>query len=190
MIRDHPDRAASAPVATILLQRGIVSARVAAGFGFLTLAVGTYVLASAVTPVSDGSTFVPRMIIVGIAFAFLWTPLAVIALRSLPPPEIGYGAAIFNLSAQVGGSLSIAAITTLQDRRQAFWWDELASRTLLSHHELARLIGAKGAHVVVPRLAATIGAQLGGAGRSATCSARGPAAAGDRRHRLRQKPAP
>jgi DHA2 family multidrug resistance protein len=148
-----------APIATIVLQRGIISPRVAASFGFLTLAIGTYVLASAVTPVSDGSNFVPGMIIVGIAFAFLWTPLAVIALRSLPPPEIGYGAAIFNLSAQVGGSLSIAAITTLQDRRQAFWWDALASRTLLSNHELARLVEASGAHAVVPRLAQTIGAQ-------------------------------
>ncbi len=148
-----------APVATIVLQRGIISPRVAAGFGFATLAVGTYVLATAVTPVSDGSSFVPGMIIVGIAFAFLWTPLAVIALRSLPAPEIGYGAAIFNLSAQVGGSLSIAAITTLQDRRQAFWWDALASHAVLSNHELARLIGANGAHSVVPQLAATIAAQ-------------------------------
>ena len=118
------------PGATILLQRGIVAPRVAASFGFATLAVGTYLLASAVTPQSDVESFVPGMIVVGIAFAFLWTPLGVIALRSLPPPEIGYGAAIFNLSAQIGGSVSIAAITTLQDRRLAFWWDAIASRTL------------------------------------------------------------
>jgi len=70
------------------------------------------------------------MLIVGVAFAFFVDAVGVIALRSLPPAEIGYGAAIFNLSAQVGGSVSIAAITTLQDRRLAFWWDELASGTV------------------------------------------------------------
>jgi DHA2 family multidrug resistance protein len=148
-----------APFATIVLQRGIVSPRVAAAFGFLTLAVGTYLLAGAVTPVSDASAFLPGMIVVGIAFAFLWTPLGVIALRSLPPAEIGYGAAIFNLSAQVGGSVSIAAITTLQDRRTAFWWDALASRAVLSNRELARLIAGPGGHDVPQRLLGTIAAQ-------------------------------
>ena len=148
-----------APFATILLQRGIVSPRVAATFGFATLAVGTYLLGAAFTPVSDAASFLPGMIVVGIAFAFLWTPLGVIALRSLPPPEIGYGAAIFNLSAQVGGSMSIAAITTLQDRREAFWWDALASRMLPTNHELARLVARGDLHSIVPRLAQTIAAQ-------------------------------
>ncbi len=148
-----------APFATIMLQRGIVSPRVAASFGFVTLAVGTYMLAGAVTPVSDAHSFLPGMIIVGVAFAFLWTPLGVIALRSLPPQQIGYGAAIFNLSAQIGGSMSIAAITTLQDRREAFWWDALASRMLLTNHELARIVARSGAHAVVPRLAQMIEAQ-------------------------------
>jgi DHA2 family multidrug resistance protein len=148
-----------APFATIVLQRRIVSPRVAAAFGFLTLAIGTYLLAGAITPVSDATTFLPGMIVVGIAFAFLWTPLGVIALRSLPPPEIGYGAAIFNLSAQIGGSISIAAITTLQDRRTAFWWDALASRAVLSNRELARLMERPDVHGVLPRLTATIAAQ-------------------------------
>ncbi len=125
----------------------------------MVLAYGTYLLAAAFTPVSGASNFVPGMIVVGVAYAFLWTPLGVIALRSLPPPEIGYGAAIFNLSAQVGGSISIAAITTLQDRREAFWWDVLASRMVLTNHELARLVAGSDVHTVVPRLAQMIQAQ-------------------------------
>ncbi len=148
-----------APVATIVLQRGIVSPRVAATFGFVTLAVGTYELARAVTPLSDAGSFLPGMLIVGVAFAFLWTPLGVIALRSLPPAELGYGAAIFNLSAQVGGSVSIAAITTLQDRRLAFWWDELASGTVLRNPALAQLAGPHDPHTLIPRLAQIVAAQ-------------------------------
>jgi MFS transporter, DHA2 family, multidrug resistance protein len=148
-----------APVATILLQRGIVSPRVAASFGFATLAVGTYVLASAVTPQSDAASFTAGMVVVGIAFAFLWTPLGVIALRSLPPAEIGYGAAIFNLSAQVGGSVSIAAITTLQDRRLAFWWDALASRLVLTNPAVAHAAARAGAPGAAPALAQLVGAQ-------------------------------
>ncbi|HZO94552.1 MAG TPA: DHA2 family efflux MFS transporter permease subunit [Candidatus Baltobacteraceae bacterium] len=147
------------PLGTFLLQRGIVSARAAAAFGLATLAVGTYLLSAGVTPVSDAGIFVPGMLVVGVAFAFLWTPLGFIALRSLPPPEIGYGAAIWNLSAQVGGSVSIAAITTLQDRRQAFWWDALASRLQLGNHAIQLLPSHDFVRTVVPRLTALVAGQ-------------------------------
>ncbi len=147
------------PLGTFLLQRGIVSARAAATFGLATLAAGTYMLSRGVTPVSDAQVFVPGMLVVGVAFAFLWTPLGFIALRSLPGPEIGYGAAIWNLSAQIGGSVSIATITTLQDRRQAFWWDALASRIHLANHAVAALPSRDLVHVVIPRLTALVGAQ-------------------------------
>lgn len=116
-----------APVTMFLLQRGIVAPRVAASFGFLALATGTYLLAQSITPISDAHTFVPAMIVVGVAFAFLWTPMGLIALRGLPPRELGYGAAIFNLSAQIGGAVSIAIVTAMQDRRNAYWWNALAS---------------------------------------------------------------
>lgn len=119
--------AALAPLATFLLQRGMVAPRVAAAFGFLVLAAGTYGIAQAITPLSDTGTFVPAMITIGVAFAFLWTPLGIISLRGLPARELGYGAAIFNLSAQIGGAVSIAIVTALQDRRDAFWWNALAA---------------------------------------------------------------
>jgi DHA2 family multidrug resistance protein len=56
----------------------------------------------------------------------LWTPLGIISLRGLPQRELGYGAAIFNLSAQIGGAVSIAIVTAMQARRDAFWWSSLA----------------------------------------------------------------
>lgn len=115
-----------APVSTILLQRGVIAPRVAAAFGFLALATGTYAIAQSITAQSDSGTFVPSMVFIGVSFAFLWTPLGVISLRGLPARELGYGAAIFNLSAQIGGAVSIAIVTAMQERRSAFWWSSLA----------------------------------------------------------------
>lgn len=115
-----------APLSTFLLQRGLIAPRVAAGFGFLALAGGTYAIAESITSLSDAYTFVPAMVFIGIAFAFLWTPLGIISLRGLPQRELGYGAAIFNLSAQIGGAVSIAIVTAMQARRDAFWWSSLA----------------------------------------------------------------
>ena len=148
-----------APLATILLQRRIVSARSLATFGFVLLALGTYLLGRAVTPLSDAITFIPALLVVGVAFAFLWNPLGLMALRGLPPHEIGYGAAIFNLSNQIGGSFSIAAVTTLQDRRTAFWWEALSSGLDLRNSALARLVQGGNLHDVVARLALAVSTQ-------------------------------
>ena len=81
------------------------------------------------------------------------------ALRGLPPNEIGYGAAIFNLSNQIGGSVSIAAVTTLQDRRTAFWWEALSSGLDLRNTTLARLLQGSNLHDVAVRLALAVGGQ-------------------------------
>jgi DHA2 family multidrug resistance protein len=150
-----------APVATFLLQRGIVAPRVAATFGFLALATGTYALAEAITPLSDADAFVPAMIFVGIAFAFLWVPLGLIALRGLPPRELGYGAAIFNLSAQIGGAVSIAIVTALQDRRDAFWRSSLAGGITHRNIALQQLPRGTNWHEVLVRLQAGIAQQAG-----------------------------
>lgn len=150
-----------APFATILLQRGIIAPRVAAAGGFLVLAAGTYGLAHAVTPISDAQTFVPAMITIGVAFAFLWTPIGLIALRGLPPRELGYGAAIFNLSAQIGGAVSIAIVTALQDRRDAFWWNTLASEITRRNVKAAELLAQFHDRSTLIRLAQGVGAQAG-----------------------------
>ncbi|MHB1549677.1 MAG: DHA2 family efflux MFS transporter permease subunit [Vulcanimicrobiaceae bacterium] len=149
------------PFAIVLLQRGIIAPRVAAAGGFLALAAGTYALAWDITPTSVAQTFMPAMIVIGIAFAFLWMPLGLIALRGLPPRELGYGAALFNLSGQIGGTVSIAAVTALGDRRNAFWdsalasgvtWRNLAVQQLSQHFDL---------HALLVRIAGSVIAQAG-----------------------------
>lgn len=150
-----------APFTTLLLQRGIVAPRVAAAFGFLALAIGTYGLAHSITAVSDAQVFVPAMVFIGVAFAFLWTPLGLISLRGLPPRELGYGAAIFNLSAQIGGAVSIAVVTAMQDRRDAFWWTSLAAGVTNRNIAVQRLAGHAHWHAMLLRLQGEVAQQAG-----------------------------
>ncbi len=153
--------AALAPLSTILLQRGLVAPRVAAAFGFLVLAAGTYGIAQSVTPLSDSHAFVPAMICIGVAFAFLWTPLGIISLRGLPARELGYGAAIFNLSAQVGGAVSIAIVTAMQDRRDAFWTNRLSSGVTYRNVAFQQLLQHAKMHDLLVRLQAGVAQQAG-----------------------------
>lgn len=153
--------AALAPLTTFLLQRGVLAPRVGAAFGFFVLACGTYAIAQGITPLSDAYTFVPAMIFIGVAFAFLWTPLGIISLRGIPARELGYGAAIFNLSAQIGGAVSIAIVTAMQDRRDAFWWNSLAEG--VNHRNIAfqQLSQHASMHELLVRLQAGIAQQAG-----------------------------
>jgi DHA2 family multidrug resistance protein len=150
-----------APLSTFLLQHGLVAPRVAASGGFLALAFGTYAIAESITPLSDANTFVPAMIFIGIAFAFLWTPLGIISLRGLPARELGYGAAIFNLSAQIGGAVSIAIVTAMQDRRNAFWWNSLASGVTNRNVAVQQLAPHVHWHDLLVRLEAGVAQQAG-----------------------------
>ncbi|HVA38096.1 MAG TPA: DHA2 family efflux MFS transporter permease subunit [Candidatus Dormibacteraeota bacterium] len=141
------------PFATIALQRRLVEPRAMAGVGFAFLTLGTYDVARNVTSGSGAENFVWAMIFTGVAFALLWTPLALISLRSLPGSEIGYGAAIFNLSVQIGGSVGIAFVTTAQDRRLAYWWETVASNVTLGRTAVAQLVQRYGlTHTLLLRL--------------------------------------
>jgi DHA2 family multidrug resistance protein len=150
-----------APLTTFLLQRGLVAPRIAAALGFLALAAGTYGLAQSITAVSDAQVFVPAMIFIGVAFAFLWTPLGLISLRGLPARELGYGAAIFNLSAQIGGAVSIAIVTAMQDRRDAFWLSSLASGVTYRNIAVQQLAGHAPMHTLLVHLQGEVARQAG-----------------------------
>lgn len=53
----------------------------------------------------------------GLAMGGMFVPLSTATLRSLPPAEVAKGAGLYNLCRQLGGSLGIAALTTLLDHR-------------------------------------------------------------------------
>ena len=59
---------------------------------------------------SDFWDLVPGMIIGGIGFAWVLTPLTAAALSSVPIAQAGVGAAVINATRQVGGSLGLAIL--------------------------------------------------------------------------------
>lgn len=64
----------------------------------------------------------------GVAMGLLFVPLSTATLRSLPTPRVAAGAGLYNLFRQLGGSLGIAMLTTLLERRAAVHGTELASQ--------------------------------------------------------------
>ena len=54
----------------------------------------------------------------GISLGLLFVPLTTITMSSVPVHEMGNATSIFNLMRNIGGSMGIAAVTTLLSRRQ------------------------------------------------------------------------
>jgi MFS transporter, DHA2 family, multidrug resistance protein len=64
-------------------------------------------------------------VVQGISLAFLFVPLAAASMSHIAKHKMGNASAIFNLMRNIGGSLGIAAMTTLLSRRQQFHQNRL-----------------------------------------------------------------
>jgi len=53
----------------------------------------------------------------GVALSFMFVPMSLVTLRSLPPEHVLQGAALYNLCRQTGGSLGIAVLATMLQHR-------------------------------------------------------------------------
>ncbi|PRC59853.1 MFS transporter, partial [Mycobacterium sp. ITM-2017-0098] len=80
---------------------------------------------------------------IGVAGAFTWEPLAVIASRPLPAELAGAGSAVFNTARQLGALLSSAGIAPLM--------------TWLVSSEEATVTMAMSQSMLLPALAAALG---------------------------------
>lgn len=85
------------------------------GFGFSAMAIGLTWLAVEMTPTTAIWRLLLPQLVMGIGMAFIWSPLAATATRSLPPDLAGAGSGVYNATRQVGsvlGSAGIAAYMT------------------------------------------------------------------------------
>jgi DHA2 family multidrug resistance protein len=76
-------------------------------------------------------TFALPLALTGAGAAMLFVPLSTAVLGSVPRVEGAKASAFVNLGVQIGGSLMIAALTTLIDRREAFHGSVLAAHVNL-----------------------------------------------------------
>ncbi|MBW4474272.1 MAG: DHA2 family efflux MFS transporter permease subunit [Stenomitos rutilans HA7619-LM2] len=115
-----PSAMASA-IAMLLMSRltGKVDARLLIGIGAVGISFSMFQLAN-ITPQSGEDDLFYPLIWRGVFTIFMYLPLNLAALSSLPKPEIAAGSGFFNLTRQLGGSIAIAALTTLLDDREAF----------------------------------------------------------------------
>lgn len=67
----------------------------------------------------------PRVVL-GVGMGFVFIPLTVLTMSSIPREETGNATAIYNLIRNLGGSFGVAFITTLQARRAQFHQTRLA----------------------------------------------------------------
>ena len=125
-------RAIPIGVATPVIARfvGKVDARIFMGIGFFFMALGNYRQATVTTLQSDFGTFVVPLMLTGVGAALLFVPLTTAVLGGVPQQVGAKASAYVNLGTQLGGSIAIAALSTLVDRRSAFHLAALAGSVI------------------------------------------------------------
>jgi DHA2 family multidrug resistance protein len=84
-------------------------------FGFLVLGYATFMFSDINLSVSSSSVVWPN-IISGFAMGFIFVPLTTMAMGTLSNQQMGNASGVFNLMRNTGGSLGIAAMTTMLSR--------------------------------------------------------------------------
>ena len=110
-------RGVGAFMATVVVGRlvGKINNRVLIAIGFLGLAYSSFLFGN--INLSIGMiTIVWPTILSGIAISFIFVPLATSAMGTLEQNQIGNASGLFNLMRNLGGSIGIAALTTMVAR--------------------------------------------------------------------------
>ena len=94
---------------------GKIDGRYLVMFGFLVLGYATYLFSDINLVISSSSIVWPN-IISGFAMGFIFVPLTTMAMGTLSNEHMGNASGVFNLMRNTGGSLGIAAMTTMLSR--------------------------------------------------------------------------
>ena len=89
------------------------------GFGFALMAIGLTWLSIEMTPATPIWRLVLPLTAMGVAMAFIWSPLAATATRNLAPQLAGAGSGVYNTTRQIGGVLGSAGIAAFMTSRIA-----------------------------------------------------------------------
>ncbi len=143
---------------------GKIDGRYLVMFGFLVLGYATYQFSDINLMVTSSSITWPN-IISGFAMGFIFVPLTTMAMGTLPNEQMGNASGVFNLMRNTGGSIGIAAMTTMLSRgsqihqaalvRNVNPYDpEVQQRVQQLTHALPGNAGAQGAYGVIYGLVA------------------------------------
>ncbi len=85
------------------------------GFGFVMLAISSFMLSNLTLQVSQINVIWPS-VINGIAISFIFVPLTTTTMSQLAQQQIGNASGLYNLMRNLGGSIGIAFVTTMLAR--------------------------------------------------------------------------
>lgn len=105
------------PFFPILVSR--IDLRIIIGTGLLVMAISCY-LDTALTTVADGSDFIVSQLLRGLGQALCMLFLNQAAISSVSASEAGDASGLFNAARNLGGSIGLAMLATLQERRIDF----------------------------------------------------------------------
>jgi MFS transporter, DHA2 family, multidrug resistance protein len=104
-----------------------IDTRILVGAGFLLMAIGTRLQVNVTTSTADFWSFAVPLVVVGISAAFLFIPISIAVLGATTPSEGPNAAAMVNLATQLGGSIAIALLDVVVDRRMTFHSEQLGA---------------------------------------------------------------
>jgi DHA2 family multidrug resistance protein len=90
--------------------------RIAVGSGLLLLACSCY-LNTGLTALSTGSAFIPSQLLSGVGTVTAMMFLNQAAIRSVTAEQAGDASGLYNVARNLGGSIALALITIIQERR-------------------------------------------------------------------------
>ncbi|HEV2268253.1 MAG TPA: DHA2 family efflux MFS transporter permease subunit [Steroidobacteraceae bacterium] len=133
---------------------GRTDTRLLLGFG-LGLSAWTFYLMTGWTPDVSSWTIIWVGMVQGVGLGFLFTPLSVVSLQTLPPGVRPEGAGFYNLARNVGSSVGISIVTAL-----------LARTTQANHADIAQYVTSVNRQFGNPIVAQTL-SPLTASGRAA-----------------------
>jgi DHA2 family multidrug resistance protein len=132
-------------------------ARLVLALGGLTLVISLQWIARLTTATSDSQLFWP-LVIRAVGSGLMFLPLNLASLSPIPREEVAKATGFFNLTRLLGGSLGVALMSTILDRRLAFHRSVLVSHlvdgdpktseriAMLTHAFTSRGMGEQVAH--------------------------------------------
>jgi len=106
---------------------GTVDFRKVIGTGFILVAASLWQFGGITLEISMWNIIWPN-IMMGVGLSMIFVPLSAVAMGMLPREQMGNASGIFNLMRNIGGSVGIATVTTLLERRAQIHQSDLVAR--------------------------------------------------------------
>ncbi|MGA9272919.1 MAG: DHA2 family efflux MFS transporter permease subunit [Candidatus Cybelea sp.] len=119
---------------------GRIDARWLLSAGFLLMAWGLWLQVGVTTSTSGFWSFAVPLATVGAASALLFVPLSIAVLGNTTPSEGPKAAAMVNLGVQLGGSIAVALLDVVVDRRETMHSQILAAYQNIGRQPIAQFL--------------------------------------------------